>query len=210
MNQKQHIEAIVEHKTKSYDELEAENKSLRHILSLWKKTEAIKEIESLQDTNRKLRLELSTLHFKESQEQRFIWWIWNVYSRNVCDLIYTIMGATTYDTEGKAKEGKYSLPKECFDLMRRLDEYTEHIYDGTYLDVEISMGVKTSLDNNKPLESDVSVTQDVLIDIKNPAGLPFEEDNECPDCKGCGQVAGDYFADDGIVTCDRCKGKGTI
>ena len=119
---KQHIEMIVEHKT---------------------------PIEELEDMNRKLRLELHTLRFKESQEQRFIWWVYNVYSKNVCDLIYEIMGATTYDTEGEAKEGKYALPKRCFDLMKRIDEYTEHIYDGSYLDVEISTAVKTSTDNNK-------------------------------------------------------------
>jgi len=120
---KQHIEMIVEHKT---------------------------PIEELEDMNRKLRLELHTLRFKEAQEQRFIWWIWNVYSRNVNDLIYDIMGATTYDTEGEAKEGKYALPKRCFDLMKRIDEYTEHIYDGTYLDVEISTDVKKGIPENKP------------------------------------------------------------
>lgn len=104
----------------------------------------------LEEQNRKLRLELHTLRFKESQEQRFIWWIWNVYSRNVDDLIYAIMGATTYDTEGEAKEGKYALPKHCFDLMKRIDKYTEHIYDGTYLDVEISVEVKKGIAENKP------------------------------------------------------------
>lgn len=119
---KQHIEMIVEHKP---------------------------SVDDLQDENRKLRLELHTLRHKESEEQRFIWWIWNVYSQNVCDLIYAIMGATTYDTEGEAKEGKYALPKHCFDLIKRLDEYTEHIYDGTYLDVEISVDVKNGIPENK-------------------------------------------------------------
>jgi len=127
---KQHIEMIVEHKT---------------------------PIEELEDMNRKLRLELHTLRFKESQEQRFIWWVYNVYSKNVCDLIYEIMGATTYDTEGEAKEGKYGLPKHCFDLIKRIDEYTEHIYDGTYLDTAMS---------TEQSNSDVSMTQDVLMDIK--------------------------------------------
>lgn len=120
---KQHIEMVVEHKT---------------------------PIEELEDMNRKLRLELHTLRFKESQEQRFIWWVYNVYSKNVCDLIYEIMGATTYDTEGEAKEGKYGLPKHCFDLIKRIDEYTEHIYDGTYLDVEISKDAKKGIPENKP------------------------------------------------------------
>jgi len=146
---KQHIEMIVEHKT---------------------------PIEELEDMNRKLRLELHTLRFKEAQEQRFIWWIWNVYSRNVNDLIYDIMGATTYDTEGEAKDGKYSLPKHCFDLIKKIDEYTEHIYDGTYLDVEISKDAKTVIsEGSEPSNSDVSVTQDVLTDIKT--GQSIENTN---------------------------------
>lgn len=32
----------------------------------------------------------------------------------------------------------------------------------------------------------------------------------CPDCAGSGEVAGDYFADDGMATCDKCKGKGKV
>jgi len=136
---KQHIEMIVEHKT---------------------------TVEELEDTIRRLRVELHTLRFKESQEQRFIWWVWNVYSRNVNDLIYDIMGATTYDTEGEAKEGKYALPKRCFDLMKRIDEYTEHIYDGTYLDTAMS---------TEPSPSDVSVTQDVLTDIKTGQSIEIED-----------------------------------
>ena len=54
----------------------------------------------------------------------------------------------------------------------------------------------------EPSESEVSTTPDVLIDIKN--------DDTCPDCSGSGQVAGAYFSEDGITTCDRCNGKGTI
>ena len=109
-----------------------------------------KSLSEKEDEIRKLRLELHTLRFKEAQEQRFIWWVWNVYSKNVNDLIYEIMGATTYDTDGEAKDGKYALPKHCFDLMKRIDEYTEHIYDGTYLDVEISTDAKKGIPENKP------------------------------------------------------------
>lgn len=145
--------------------LQDENKSLRHVMSTWRKTTAQEMIEEQKEENRKLRLELHSLRFKESQEQRFIWWIWNVYSRNVCDLIYAIMGATTYDTEGETKEGKYALPKHCFDLMKLVDEYTEHIYDGTYLDIQISADVKNGIpenksDSNQPSNSDGSETQD--------------------------------------------------
>ena len=76
--------------------------------------------------------ELKQLRYKTSEQERFIYWVWSVYARNVCDTIYAIMGATTYDTEGEAKDGKWALPKNCFDLLKRLDEYTEKIYDGTY------------------------------------------------------------------------------
>ena len=139
---KQHIEMIVEHKEPAQSQTE---KILVDAIE-----EQIKGRLELEDKNRELRLKLYTLLRKEAQEQRFIWWIWNVYSRNVNDLIYDIMGATTYDTEGEAKDGKYSLPKHSFDLMKRIDEYTEHIYDGTYLDVEISTGVKNGIPENKP------------------------------------------------------------
>ena len=127
--------------------------------------EQIKYSKSLEDLNKKIRLELHTLRFKESQEQRFIWWIYQVYSRNVCDLIYEIMGATTYDTEGEAKDGKYALPKHCFDLMKRIYEYTEHIYDGTYLAIEVSTENKTVPENKpeytEPSNNDGSATQNV-------------------------------------------------
>ena len=55
----------------------------------------------------------------------------------------------------------------------------------------------------EPSPSDVSVTQDVLMDIK-------KDDDTCPECGGCGEVAGAYYSGDGVTTCDRCNGKGTI
>ena len=150
---KQHIEMIVEHKEP--DEIVREN---------FKKLQD--EVADLREKNIKLRLELSTLRFKEAQENRFVWWVYNVYSKNVCDLIYAIMGATTYDTEGEAKEGKYGLPKHCFDLIKRIDEYTEHIYDGTYIDVEMS---------TEPSNSDVSMTENVLTDVKTQQSIEIED-----------------------------------
>ncbi|MFA5208626.1 MAG: hypothetical protein WC428_08350, partial [Candidatus Paceibacterota bacterium] len=175
---KGHIEMIVDHKTPepsiSLDEIrhgfDNEQYAKRLADGL---LEQIKYSKELEENNKKLRLELSTLRFKESQEQRYIWWIWNVYARNVDDLCHAIMGATTYDTEGEAKDGKYGLPKHCFDLMKRIDEHTEHIYDGTYLDVEISTDVKRDLSDAEieelgaqeaesraePSQSDSSVTQ---------------------------------------------------
>lgn len=32
----------------------------------------------------------------------------------------------------------------------------------------------------------------------------------CPECLGAGEVAGDYFTDDGMTTCQTCGGKGEI
>ena len=121
---KQHIEMIVEHKT---------------------------PVEELEDTIRRLRVELHTLRFKESQEQRFIWWVREVFAKNVQDTVAGIIEACTYQDEPTAAAGKYGLPIKCFEMMRRLTEYTHGIYDGTYLDVEISAVVK----NQKSLGDEV-------------------------------------------------------
>jgi len=40
--------------------------------------------------------------------------------------------------------------------------------------------------------------------------LKQHKDDTCPECGGCGEVAGAYYSGDGITTCDRCGGKGTI
>ncbi len=124
--------------------------------------------EELREENRRLRLELHTLRFKELAEQRFIWWIWNEYAKSVEKLIYSIVNSTTYDTNGKAKIGVGSIPEYSFDLIKRVYEYTEHIYDGTLLDVEISMDAKGGIRENKPepSNSDVSATENVVKDIK--------------------------------------------
>lgn len=36
------------------------------------------------------------------------------------------------------------------------------------------------------------------------------DDDVCPECEGAGEVAGDYFSDDGMTTCQRCGGRGTL
>ena len=129
---KQHIEMIVEHKS---------------------------PVEELEDINRKLRLELHTLRFKESQENRFVWWVYQVYARNVLDLVQSVPVMCPCDTEE-------DVP--FIELAARIKEYTEHIYDGTYLDVEMS---------TEQSNSDVSMTQDVLTDIKTPQSI----ENNNPD-----------------------------
>ena len=32
----------------------------------------------------------------------------------------------------------------------------------------------------------------------------------CQECGGSGEVGGNYGSEDGMITCDRCNGKGTI
>ena len=138
---KQHIEMIVEHKEPTHSQTE---KILRDACE-----EQIKGKLELEDKNRKLRLELNALRFKEAQEQRFIWWVREVFAKNVQDTIAGIMEACTYQDEPTAAAGKYGLPIKCFEMMRSLTEYTHGIYDGAYITHQVSTVVKTSTDNNK-------------------------------------------------------------
>ena len=146
---KQHIEMIVEHKEPTHSQTE---KILRDAIE-----EQIKGKLELEDKNRKLRLELQTLRFKESQENRFVWWVYQVYARNVLDLVQSVPVMCPCDTEE-------DVP--FIELAARIKEYTEHIYDGTYLDTAMS---------TEQSNSDVSVTQDVLTDIKT--GQSIENTN---------------------------------
>lgn len=69
------------------------------------------------------------------------------------------------------------------------------------------------LDGIEASDIEGSVTQDVLKHIKNhmnPSDPSLAEDDGCPDCDGTGEVAGDYSSEDGVTTCQRCGGKGTI
>lgn len=146
--------------------LQDENKSLRHVMSTWRKTTAQEMIEELEEKNRKLRLELHTLRYKESQEQRFIWWIWNVYGKHIQELLGMLEKTTfPFTPFGMSAEIRY------------IKDGTEHIYDGTYLDVEISADVKNTNPDyyNQPSNSDVSATQDVLIDVKTTHSTENEE-----------------------------------
>jgi hypothetical protein len=82
--------------------------------------------EELIKQNTSLRFELHTLRFKESQEERFIWWVWNVYAKGVLELIKEVEAA------------KIILHFGGWSIARNLKDYTDKIYDGTYLDVEVS------------------------------------------------------------------------
>ena len=86
--------------------------------------------ERVEVTDKKLRLELHTLRFKESQEERFIWWVWNVYAKDVQKLLAEINRLVLVS------------PDTPWSLVRNLKDYTEKIYNGTYLGVEISTVVK--------------------------------------------------------------------
>ena len=139
---KQHIEMIVEHREPTQSQTE---KFLRYAVE-----EQIKGKLELEDKNRKLRLELNALRFKTSQQEWFIWWVREVFAKNVQDTVAGIIHACTYQDEPTAAAGKYGLPIKCFEMMRRLTESTHGIYDGTYLDVEISTDVKKGIPENKP------------------------------------------------------------
>ena len=127
---KQHIEMIVEHKEP--DVIAQEN---------FKKLQD--EVADLREKNIKLRLELQTLRFKERQENRFVWWVHQVYARNVSDLL-TELERTTFPV----------TPFGMSNTIKRLKEYTEHIYDGAYLDVEISADVKSDDEVEKGVKND--------------------------------------------------------
>lgn len=44
----------------------------------------------------------------------------------------------------------------------------------------------------------------------DPIRFSLETQEFCPDCDGTGEVAGDYWSDDGMTPCLRCNGKGVI
>ena len=117
------------------------------------------QIDDLKDENKKLRLELHTLRFKESQEQRFIWWVREVYAKKIQAAILKIKEVCTEDPEtdnGWQGTVAYCLPAKCWEELGRIMESTNGIYDGTYLDVEVSTENKTSTDNNNCIWVEVS------------------------------------------------------
>ena len=145
---KQHIEMIVEHREPTQSQTE---KILRDAVE-----EQIKGKIELEDKNRKLRLDLHTLRFKEAQENRFVWWVYQVYARNVLDLVQSVPVMCPCDTEE-------DVP--FIELAARIKEYTEHIYDGTYLDTAMS---------TEQSNSDVLVTENVSTDIKTGQSVEKE------------------------------------
>ena len=80
---------------------------------------------------------------KTVEQERFIWWVHQVYAKNVQDLIVEIISACTYQDEPTAVSGSYGLPLKCFEHMERISKYSHAICDGTYLDVETSKSEKS-------------------------------------------------------------------
>ena len=80
-----------------------------------------------------IKTEVKELRYKTSEQEKFIWWIWNVYAKNVGDLISAINAACTYESADAAKNGYYGLPMTCWQTISYLKEYTDGIYNGTYL-----------------------------------------------------------------------------
>lgn len=119
------------------------------------------ELQELKDENKKMRLELNALRCQKSKDDRFIWWIWNVYAKHVQDLLLEL--------------DKTALPITPFGAMppfgisqsiKYLKEYTEHIYDGTYLDVAMSVDVKISSDEPIPSNSTDLETKNQILKVQ--------------------------------------------
>ena len=113
--------------------------------------------------------------------------------------IGAVIACCTYNSNEDAKIGIYGISPDAF---TRIDQFITN-YNRAVSAGKVSVDVKTVIsEGSEPSQSDVSVTQDVLMDI--------EKDDTCPECGGCGEVAGAYYSGDGVTTCDRCNGKGTI
>lgn len=113
--------------------------------------------------------------------------------------IGAVIACCTYNSNEDAKIGIYGISPDAF---TRIDQFITN-YIRAVADGKVSVDVKPVIsEGSEPSQSDVSVTQDVLMDIK--------KDDTCPECGGCGEVAGAYYSGDGVTTCDRCNGKGTI
>jgi hypothetical protein len=103
------------------------------------------------------------------------------------------------------------------DALRILDGFESSDYNHTDLGLTVIKLDEPSLEYAaKWIENSlIGETNERVIEFgKNMAmsiraAKPLDEDDTCPEYEGSGQVAGAYFADDGIATCDRCKGKGT-
>ena len=166
---KQHIEMIVEHKTKSYEELEAENKSLRHILSLWKKTEAMKEIDELKEIIRDFIIGFSIDVFGvrpngnsafgcDEGEVRGNEYLRELLKRaelyahtDIVDEISTGVKSRIPENKPAYNENANSLLRSAWMIANRNGEQTnwEAFKNAVYKELVEEHEIKTSTDNNK-------------------------------------------------------------
>jgi hypothetical protein len=100
-----------------------------------------KKIEDIEEENASLTVELETvkrerkeLRFELSEKSRFVWWVWNVYAKNVSDLL----------VELECSSSPFTLINMSSSI-KYLKEYTDNIYNGTYLRSDISVDVKREL-----------------------------------------------------------------
>ena len=114
----------------------------------------------LAHANGKIEELTATTHsqtLRNAELSRFVWWVYQVYARNVLDLVQSVPVMCPCDTEE-------DVP--FIELAARIKEYTEHIYDGTYLDTAMS---------TEQSNSDVSMTQDVLTNVKTGQSVEIEK-----------------------------------
>ena len=85
------------------------------------------------------------------------------FVKQTMDTVSTIYTACTYQTSADAGAGTYSLPllvwADLEKLIQQAHDLLDGVYDGTYLNIQISTDVKTSSDNNKPSDIEGSVTR---------------------------------------------------
>ena len=182
---KQHIEIIVEHKTKSYEELEAENKSLRHILSLWKKTEAMKEIDELKEIIRDFIIGFSIDVFgvRPNGNSAFGCDEWEVrgneYLRELLkraelyahtDIVDEMSVGVKNTNPDYYNHDKTSTDNNKLDIhtLEYAAKWIENSLVGETNErvIEFGKNMAMSILAAKPSPSDVSVAQDVLMNIK--------------------------------------------
>lgn len=152
-----------------------------------------------EEDNKRIRQELHELRYKESQQNRFIAWIRNVYAKNVMDTIAGIISACTYQDEPAAAYGKYGLPIKCFDMMRRLTEYSHEIYDDTHFSLSTGTGVKTDNKIVTIRKSDELRSDCIWVLVEDP-----DIDLWCTSCGNEFHIEADTPSDNHMKYCCYC------
>ena len=93
-------------------------------------------------------------------------------------------------------------------------------------DLRFKKGYYLTCDSHGDFKNDNINKKDALFYMRRPwiwcdecAALHFNQEGyiesddteyECPHCNGTGEVAGDYWSEDGMTSCLRCNGKGVL